>query len=243
MDIKISGSGVIASGEYDAIKISGSARLEGFVRCNELHCSGSCSGENIECNGNIKISGSGGFCGDLRSKAVAVSGSFSCDGNIAVSESIKCSGSAHCGKNIKCNSMSASGRVSVHGDVEAEILKVSGVINCDGLINAEDIDIRFRRGMRIGSIGGSKIVICRDDSFENKSFRLPLLSFFIGSSGDSVTVGGDIEGDNVALEGVRAKCVSGRVVAIGDGCEIDLVRYTDEIEISPNAKVAKTEKV
>lgn len=34
-----------------------------------------------------------------------------------------------------------------------------------------------------------------------------------------------------------------RVVAIGADCEIDLVQYTEEIEIRPDAKVGKIEKI
>ena len=34
-----------------------------------------------------------------------------------------------------------------------------------------------------------------------------------------------------------------KIVAIGDGCEIALVQYSDKIEISPNAKVGSVEKI
>ena len=52
-----------------------------------------------------------------------------------------------------------------------------------------------------------------------------------------------VEGDDIALEGVTAPRVSGRVVAIGEGCEIDLVQYSEQVEISPEAKVGRTEKI
>ena len=52
-----------------------------------------------------------------------------------------------------------------------------------------------------------------------------------------------IEADTVALENVRAPRVSGRVVAIGEDCEIELVQYSEQIEISPRAKVGRTEKL
>ena len=52
-----------------------------------------------------------------------------------------------------------------------------------------------------------------------------------------------IEGDEIALEGVIAPRVSGRVVAIGAGCEIDLVQYSEQVEISPEATVGKTEQI
>ena len=58
-----------------------------------------------------------------------------------------------------------------------------------------------------------------------------------------VRVKNSVEGDDIALEGVTAPRVSGRVVAIGEGCEIDLVQYSEQVEISPEAKVGRTEKI
>ena len=58
-----------------------------------------------------------------------------------------------------------------------------------------------------------------------------------------VRVKNSVEGDDIALEGVTVPRVSGRVVAIGEGCEIDLVQYSEQVEISPEAKVGRTEKI
>lgn len=242
MDMKISGSGQVAPGEYENIKISGSGRLQGNVRCENFYTSGSSKGETIECRGEFKISGSSSFSGDVKAGKVSVSGSFACGGSMTADDKISVSGSMKCQQSIKCDSLSASGSNSVAGDVEAELVKVSGVLNCGGLLNAEDITIKFDRGMEIGSIGGSKIVIYRERSGKSV-IRLPLLSSFIKNSGNSVCVKGAIEGDSIALEHVTAPRVTGRVVAIGEGCEIGLVQYSDEIEISDKAIVGRTEKV
>ena len=71
---------------------------------------------------------------------------------------------------------------------------------------------------------------------------MPLLSRLVGAGG-ALTVEELIEGDVVAIECVRAPKVVGRVVAIGAGCNIDLVQYSEEIEVHPDAKVGKCEKV
>ena len=52
-----------------------------------------------------------------------------------------------------------------------------------------------------------------------------------------------VDGDEIALEGVVAPRVSGRVVAIGADCEIELVQYSEQVEISPEAKVGRTERI
>ena len=59
-------------------------------------------------------------------------------------------------------------------------------------------------------------------------------------SGSSVVPG---EGDDVLLSYVTCPRVSGTRVVIGKGCEIDLVQYSETVEISPGAKVRKIEKI
>ncbi len=242
MDMKISGSGQIVSGEYENIRISGSGKLNGFVRCAGFHSSGSSKGDEIECKNEFKVSGSGKFTKSVKAGSLSVSGSFACDGNLTVDEKISCSGAAKSLGNVKCGELSVSGAFKIGGDIEAEKVKVSGALNCGGLLNAEDIFIKFDKGMEIGSIGGSKIVIIKEPIYK-KSVRLPLFSSMVKGSTNTVCVKNSIEGDNIAIESVEAQRVSGRVVAIGEGCEIDLVQYSEEIEVSPNAKVGRTEKI
>ena len=237
MDMKISGSGAVPAGEYGNIKISGSGRLYGRVRCENFYASGSSKGETIECGGEFKISGSGCFLEDVKAGAVSVSGSFSCGGDITADGRIACSGSLNCKRNIKCDIFSLSGSASVAGDIEAETVKASGVLNCTGLLNAEEVSIKFERGMEIGSIGGSRITVLRDRRV-GSFFNL----FSLGRCAGVVRVGA-IEGDVIEIENVSAPVVTGRNVKIGSDCEIDLVQYSDEVEISHKAKVGRTEKV
>ena len=242
MDMKISGSGVIAAGEYDDIRISGSGKLSGLVRCQSLHISGSASGEEVECREDIKISGSGHFHQRMKAGSLSVAGAFTCDGDIQADTVIKCSGGAKSKGSVKCTTLSVAGSLSCEADIEAETVKISGRLNCAGLLNAEEITIKANAGMEIGNIGGSKIAIYRDESCKKK-IRLPLLSSLIKGSDGTITVLNAIEGDQIALENVSAPRVSGRVVAIGEDCRIDLVQYSEQIEIAPGAQVGQTEKI
>lgn len=242
MDINISGSGVLASGEYDKVSISGSGKLNGLIRCKSLHCSGSAKGDaEIECENGIHISGSGKFDKHVKAGSVSASGGFGCGGNLTVQNDIRISGGAKCEGSVKAGSISVSGGLSIKGDAEAETVKVFGILNCGGLLNAESIEIRFKDGMDIGSIGGSRINIYPEQLVKRR-IKLPLFSSLIKGAA-AVRVRNSIEGDIIALEGVVTPRVSGRIVAISDGCEIDLVQYSEQIEISPNAKVGKTEKI
>ena len=212
------------------------------MRCTSFSTSGSSKGEDIECTGNFRVSGSSHFSGNVEATQIKVSGSFHCDGDLTASESFSASGSAKCGKSIKCENLKVSGLLKVEEGIEAETVNVSGIVNCAGLLNAESIEIKFDRGMNIGSIGGSKIVIVSEKS-NNIFQRLPLFSSIAKATTSGVNVNSAIEGDDVALEYVTCPRVTGRVVAIGQGCNIDLVQYSEEIEIAPDAKVGKVEKI
>lgn len=242
MNMHISGSGNIPAGEYEKVSVSGSARLHGLVRCNSFATSGSSAGESIECSEGFKISGSSAFSGNVSAGYIGISGSFSCGGELISSGKIICSGGAKCEKSIKCDELSVSGSIKVGLDVEAERIKIDGVIDCKGLLNAEDIEIKFDKGMDIGSIGGSKIIIIKEPK-RKFGERLPLLSSLVKKVNGNVHVEGSIEGDEIALEAVTCPRVTGRVVAVGAGCDIDLVQYSDQIEVSPDARVGKTEKI
>ena len=242
MNMHISGSGNIPAGEYEKVSVSGSARLHGLVRCNSFATSGSSAGESIECSEDFKISGSSAFSGNVSAGYIGISGSFSCGGELISSGKIICSGGAKCEKSIKCDELSVSGSIKVGLDVEAEKIKIDGVIDCKGLLNAEDVEIKFDKGMDIGSIGGSKIIIIKEPK-RKLCERLPLFSSLVKKINGNVHVEGSIEGDEIALEAVTCPRVTGRVVAVGAGCDIDLVQYSDQIEVSPDARVGKTEKI
>lgn len=242
IDMHIAGSGNIPSGEYNKVSVSGSGRLIGKVRCVSFSSSGSSKGEYIECAEGFTVSGSSHFSGNIEAAIIKVSGVLNCDGEIIANKSFSTSGSTKCGKNLKCEQLTVYGALNVEGDLESETVKVGGTVNCSGLLNAESIEIKFDKGMNIGSIGGSKIVIVSEKAIKFAQ-RLPLLSSLVKSVTKGVNVNSSIEGDEVALEYVSCPRVTGRVVAVGQGCDIDLVQYSEDVEISPNAKVGKVEKI
>lgn len=224
MNMNLSGSGTVPAGEYNEIAISGSGRLCGTVRCVSFSSSGSVKGETIVCSDRFKVSGSATFSGNIKSKRIAVSGSVKC------------------GESVKCDDLSVSGAMKVGGDVEAETIMIHGAINCEGLLNAEDVEIKFDTGMQIGNIGGSKIVVFSKNPIKPIK-RLSLFASLCKSRIAIVAVTSSVEGDEIALEYVTCPRVTGRVVAIGGGCDIDLVQYSEIVEIHPDAKVGKTEKI
>ena len=244
--MNVSGSGRVAAGEYnEKISISGSGKIDGNIRCNGLSCSGSVhSAGNVECLENVSISGSARFDKSIIAKSVSVSGSTRVDGDIKASGSVKISGATKCGGSIACSLLSSSGSVEIGGEAEADEISISGRITCAGLMNAEKISISlegFNAPGKIGSIGGSEIRIYNSRNGA-KINRMPLLKRIVGGDG-MLTVDDSIEGDLIALECVKVQRVVGRIVAIGANCDVELVQYSEEIEIDPNARIGKYEKI
>lgn len=246
MDMKLSGSGVITAGDYEKVRICGSGKMDGLVRCDSLHISGSVNGCELQCREDVIISGSMRLDGNLTADEMETGGSVSIDGDCKVKNEIKCSGSARIEGAVKCGKLCTSGSIDVTKGIEAEEIKIFGSVYCGDLMNAEKINIETKPQSKVNieSIGGNSISIYRN-SCKRKSLisRLPLLSRIIGSSGGTAVIKNYIEGDTVAVEGVKAKSVTGRIVTIGEDCKIDLVQYSEQIEIHPKAKVGRQEKI
>ena len=229
MDMRVSGKGKIPPGEYNKITLRGSGTLHGKVLCAALRASGSTKGEEIECTERFKASGRVRFSGDIISPQIRVAGSLSCNGSLIAKDRLSCHGSAKCAKSIKCTHLSHSGTLLVGADIEAESVRISGSLHCEGLLNAGSTYLQADKTMHVESIGGSSIHIKR------KRFSvIPKRRVIVSSA---------IEGDELTLEYVTCPRVTGRRVLIGKGCKIDLVQYSDSLELSPKAKCGKTEKI
>ena len=243
MDMRISGSGSVGAGEYDKVRISGSGRSEGLIRCQSFHASGAYHGESVECIEDFCVSGSGKNTGDISAGSMGVSGAYKCEGNITVKDETHISGSFSCGKNFKAGELKISGAVKVGGDIEAEHAVIRGALNCGGLINAEELEIyvgQHNGSVKAENIGGSKITV--ESTFTHHPGLIEKIFGFNSGSG-KLEVEDSIEGDEIRLEMTTAKTVTGRSVVIGKGCKIDLVQYTEEAVISPDAKIGSCEKI
>ncbi len=238
MNMQIAGSGHIGPGEYEEISISGSGDAHGLVRCENFHVAGSAKGEEIECKNEFHVAGSCHISERIKANEIHIAGNLSCGQH----------GEEQKETAVKCTKLAVAGSADVKGDVEAECVEVHGRLNCSGLINAEEITIEYESKLSLGSVGGSKIAIYQSENFKKKKKVKPLFSFLRRSSSTEQTVAavrvlGTIEGDSIALEGVSAKQVSGRIVAIGAECDIELVQYSEQVEIHPEAKVGRTERI
>ena len=47
IDMKISGSSTMPGGEYGSVSISGAGKVQGSLKCEEMHCSGAASVQGV----------------------------------------------------------------------------------------------------------------------------------------------------------------------------------------------------
>ena len=240
MDINISGAGVINSGEYDEIRVSGSARLEGPVRCGSFACSGAVRGDAaLTCGGSARVSGSAKLNGAVKAAALYVSGAFSCEG-AEIANECQLSGSAGVGGRLVGGDIEAFGVLRVEDQIEANAFHLSGTLECGGLLNAETVLIRLgKENSAVQAIGGTSVTV---SPHPGHSLRRRFRFFFCRKKRGLLTVRESVEADDVSLENTLCPEVTGARVKIGAGCEIGLVRYSESCEIHPDAVVRRQEK-
>ncbi len=191
----------------------------------------------------IKLSGAMKLLGEIKCASLSASGavngeSIECSGEINVSGAAKFSGSVTA-KNVRisgafkassvnnCDEFSASGAIKLEGELSAnEKAEITGAVKA-GAVKAKSVTIKFDASSEAESVKGESINLAPR---KYKIFKRR----FISSS---------IEGDEITLEYVSCPRVFGKRVTIGKGCRIGLLEYSESVQISPKAKVEKTEQI
>ena len=240
IDMKISGSSTMPGGEYGSVSISGAGKVNGSLKCEELHCSGAAKVQgDVDCAGELHTSGAGKIAGSVRCGSLSASGDFSAqsvqvEGLASVSGSLRteqaltadelsASGSLEAGS-VHCRAFRASGACRVSGDFEAETAVLSGAAEIDGLLNAETVEISANPAVHIHAIGGGTIRVLQKDT-------AVILGLFRTTP----------EGDDIELENVEADIVRGKYVRIGHGCRIGTVEYGENLEAEPGTVSRSTQ--
>ena len=89
-NLNCSGSTRVDGGEYGEVRVSASLRVDGDLRCDALRCSGSakiegalsCAGE-VRCSGSVKVAGEaamqeGRFSGSVKAQSLHCTGTLQC---------------------------------------------------------------------------------------------------------------------------------------------------------------------
>lgn len=218
----ISGAGSIGGGTFNEVSCSGSAKVSGNITCAKFSASGASKVEgDIDCHGKISVSGAFKGMGNVKGEIFMASGASTVMENVSAKE-IKLSGATH-----------------IHGDCEGENVEISGAVEIGGLLNAETVTIILEAGgsgnNTIGQIGGGTVIV-------RTRHRSTSHLFGVFSKGQGLKTS-LIEADRVELNNTKAETVRTIDAFIGDGCEIGVLEYSGEVEISENAKIGKTVKI
>ena len=237
-DIKISGSGTASGGKYNEVCISGSGKINGDLDCVVFKTSGSSKViGNLKAE-TIKISGAAHIEGNVEAEEIKVSGSSHIIGNVK-SQSTKINGSTHIVGNLYGEEASITGSVNIEKDCEVEHFKASGSFKIQGLLNAEEVTINIGGKCLVKEIGGEHIEV-RNGIIDSFFFKKVIDKMF-NSKGELTTE--LIEGDEIYLENTNAKIVRGNNVTIGDGCNIGLIEYRGEINVSSESIVKEQKQI
>jgi cytoskeletal protein CcmA (bactofilin family) len=237
-DIKISGSGTSGGGRYNEVTISGSGKINGDLECVDFKTSGSSKViGNLKAE-TVKVSGSARIEGNIEAVEMKVSGSSHVTGQVK-SQILKISGSTHIEGSLYGEEVTIMGSAHIEKDCEVESFKASGNFKIQGLLNAGQVSINLGGKSSVKEIGGEHIEV-KVSIIDNFFFKKAIDKMF-NSRGELTTE--IIEGDEIYLENTNAKIVRGNKVTIGEGCNIGLIEYSGEINVSNESIVKEQKKI
>lgn len=252
-DLNLSGSGSVGGGDYNSVKINGSAKVLGNISCENLDINGSGKLNGTVKSTSIGVSGHSTFMQNTESASINISGHSKFNDGLS-SGKFTVSGTTKVAKDLKVQNLNVSGTLTVDGGISGENIRVSGTIssgkdlecesfNCrgsfsvNGLLNAENIDILSYFGSKAKEIGGNSIRIVRDD--------LNVFSSIVGAlllKNKRITAE-IIEGSDIFLEYCEVNIVRGNNIVIGKGCKIKNIEYTNSLETLDDAIVENSTKI
>ena len=237
-DIKISGSGTSGGGRYNEVTISGSGKINGDLECVDFKTSGSSKViGNLKAE-TVKVSGSARIEGNIEAVEMKVSGSSHVTGQVK-SQILKISGSTHIEGSLYGEEVTIMGSAHIEKDCEVEVFKASGNFKIQGLLNAGQVTINLGGKSSVKEIGGEHIEV-KVSIIDNFFFKKAIDKMF-NSRGELTTE--IIEGDEIYLENTNAKIVRGNKVTIGEGCNIGIIEYSGEINVSNESIVKEQKKI
>lgn len=244
MNVDISGLGTIMGDvEAERIDFSGKGTIQGdaiFSRKLEISGMGTVTGT---CKGGqIISSGSGLLQGQVEVELVEAAGNLKVHGEARIQELLN-DGRCRFEQSLKAEKISSRGLLSVGADVETEEFYSQGSFSIGGLLNANKMDIEIHGYCQAREIGGEEVRVT-SGRYISRAIIGKLLSPFLGSGRELDKLTAEvIEGTVVSVEYTVAKVVRGQAVKIGPECKIDLVEYSESIEIDPRAAVNKQCKI
>ncbi|HED03386.1 MAG TPA: polymer-forming cytoskeletal protein [Candidatus Fraserbacteria bacterium] len=162
--VTIAGSGRVSGGTYQSVSVAGSGVIEGDVQAKTINTAGSCRFEGSVKAEEMKTAGSCRVEGDIKAGELQMTGSTRIGGRVAA-DVFKSAGSQRIGKKLTAGYIKLSGSCQVGSDVEADKFVSAGSFQVEGLLSADEVEIRLEGDCRAKEIGGERIEVRRKGSF------------------------------------------------------------------------------
>ena len=231
-NVRISGEGRVAGGSYGAVTINGAGSIKGDIACSTFRVNGTATTDASVKADTAVVNGTASFGGEVQAGEMTVNGDASVTNGLGVGQ-LKVKGRLYVGGGIAAHDVDSKGELTVGGDCEADTFRAEGAFSVGGLLNAGTVDVRLYASSKVREIGGERVTVRQATGFAT------LFAIF----SEKRLTAESIEADDVVLEFVTAKTVRGARVSIGEGCDIDLVEYTDRFDRSAGAVVRNANKV
>ncbi|WP_199613824.1 bactofilin family protein [Paenibacillus alkalitolerans] len=229
--ISIRGHGSVGGGAYDKVSVYGNGTVNGDLKTAAAIIRGHGVIEGNLIANRFSIAGSSIVNGNIDGEEIIAKGSFETKGSLTVKSALL-TGSVVLGP-VRADQMKGRGNFKFRGNIECEEFFVKGVIQAQGLINAQDITLELVGESFVADIGGETITI---KGIDHSGWFRKLFNRY--KSPKEVRLKAEvIEGTTVDISNVEAKTVRSSTIRVGPHCRIDMVEYTESLQIDPTAEV------
>ncbi|AST91564.1 MULTISPECIES: polymer-forming cytoskeletal protein [Sutcliffiella] len=239
-DLKINGSMVVSGGSFNEVSINGKGTINGDVQCKEFKINGAC-----DVNGKLKAE-TGVIRGNTNVEEDLYIGDFSVYGNATLQGNLYTSlfnvkGSCSVEKSINAEVIKPYGRLKVGDSCRADNFIARGVFDINDTLDSKIIDVTINGGKCSANVIKGEQVSVKLKGEEG--FLKVLKSLFSFGDDRGTLKANEIIGNDIQLAATKAKLVKGDRITLNDGCDIELVEYTESLEIVGKARVIESKKV
>ena len=176
---------------------------------------------------DVLINGISTLHGNLDCMNLKVNGSISSNGIVKVKNGIYINGSAKFKENVKCHTLSLDGSIKCLKSIEAEDVKICGFLTVEEEMNVGNIEFHSAR-FSIRELHADTIKINDVHKIRslNKMYEI-----------------GEIECTNIDAESLKCKRIFASNVKLGKNANVELVEYSETVDIDPRATVKEVRKV
>lgn len=233
-DLVINGFGSSNGGQFNQVTLNGFGTVNNNVQCKvaEINGFGTLNGD-IKAE-EAKIAGKAKIKGSVESNSLTIEGTASIGGKL-FANTVKISGKASVSGKVKSEEIEVKGNFTVEEDCETDVFKAESIFKVSGLLSADRIDVLLFGPCKAKEIGGQTIIVKKYKGSLIGNLLKPFLPTHLETE--------LIEGDKIEIESTNAGIIRGNQIKIGPNCRVDLVEYTDQLQVDHRASVKESRQV